>query len=174
MSIITPHRSRTESGFTLLEVMVALVIFSIGMLGLAGIQAEGIQSNNTAYLRTIAMQHAYNISDLIRANTDDAGNVDSTFDNVTSSVGSAPTSCIQAATGGAPDCTTSQMAAFDLYHWKKQIQDTLPSGRATIVNNGGVYEITIMWDEDGTGATGENCSGNSATDLKCYKLHIQT
>ena len=43
------HRS---SGFSLVEVLIALVILSIGLLGLAGLQAAGLRNNNSAYLRT--------------------------------------------------------------------------------------------------------------------------
>ena len=79
-----------SSGFTLLEVMVAMLIFAVGMLGLAGIQAISLQNNNTAYLRTIAMQQSYNMSDLLRSSTDFNGVVDSNFDAISSPLGSAP------------------------------------------------------------------------------------
>ena len=57
-----------QRGFTLLEVMIALLIFSIGLLGLAGLQAGGLRSNNQAQLRTIAVIQAYDMADRIRAN----------------------------------------------------------------------------------------------------------
>jgi type IV pilus assembly protein PilV len=165
-------QTKKQSGFTLLEVMVSLVIFSVGMLGLAGIQATSIQSNNIAYMRTIAMQSAYDMADIIRASADFNNNVDSTFDNVTTTVGSEPTSCAQ---NGAtlPTCTTAQMAAFEIFYWKTNLQNSLPSGRGTVVRNGTIYTITVMWDQARTGATGENCSGNPADDLKCYSLQTQ-
>ncbi|HID48830.1 MAG TPA: type IV pilus modification protein PilV, partial [Chromatiales bacterium] len=73
--IPTPKPAR---GFTLLEVMIALVIFSIGLLGLAGLQARGLQSNTTAQYRTTAMILAYDMADRIRANSTGvaAGNYD--------------------------------------------------------------------------------------------------
>ena len=164
---------KNSSGFTLLEVMVALVIFSVGLLGLAGIQAIAMQNNNTAYMRTIAMQHAYNMADLIRSSTDFDGDVDSAFDTITTALGAEPTDCI--VDDSSTECTTAQMAAFDIYHWKNRLagKQGLPSGRGKVTLSSGVYEIIIMWDEDRTGVTGEGCGGNSATDLKCYKLQIQ-
>lgn len=57
-----------QQGFTLLEVMVALLIFSVGLLGLAGMQMAGMQSNHGAMLRTLAIQQAYDMADRIRSN----------------------------------------------------------------------------------------------------------
>ena len=54
-------QTKKQSGFTLLEVMISLVIFSVGILGRAGIHATSIQSNNSAYMRTISMQSAYDM-----------------------------------------------------------------------------------------------------------------
>lgn len=171
MSMTISHR-RNQGGFTLLEVMIALVIFSIGLLGLAGIQAVSIENNNNAYMRTLAMQSAYDMADILRSSYDFNNNVDSTFDSVNTTLGSAPGSCAQ---NGAtlPTCTTAQMAAYEIYDWKYHLSQLMPSGRGKVVRTGSVYEITVMWDEDRTGATGEGCSGNSSVDLKCYILHIQ-
>ncbi|MDH5370428.1 MAG: type IV pilus modification protein PilV [Gammaproteobacteria bacterium] len=162
---------KKSSGFTLLEVMIALVIFSIGMLGLAGIQAIALQNNNTAYMRTIAMQQAYNIADLIRASTDFDGDVTSAFNAVDTTLGTEPTACI--VNDQLTNCTADQIAAFDIFHWKNRLNEELPSGRGKITLSSDVYEIIIMWDEKKTGVTGEGCSGDSDIDLKCYTLHIQ-
>ncbi len=168
--MIRNHSIKNQTGFTLLEVMISLVIFSIGMLGLAGIQATSIQSNSIAYMRTLAMQSAYDMADIIRASADFNNDVASAFSNVTTSLGSEPTACQSSTT---PTCTTAQMAAFEIYHWKSNLADQLPSGRGTVVRNGNIYTITVMWDQDRTGVTGEGCGGNPATDLKCYSLHTQ-
>ena len=162
-----------QTGFTLLEVMIAMVIFSIGLLGLAGIQAVSLQSNNSAYMRTVAMQYSYNMADLIRSATDTQGAVDATFsDGFDSSLGDEPTDCI--VNDAATNCSLSDMADFDIYHWKRRLADKdsgLPSGRGTLSKNGDIYEIKIMWDENRTGTTAETCG---TSDLKCYIIHIQT
>ena len=164
------------SGFTLLEVMVAMLIFAVGMLGLAGIQAISLQNNNTAYLRTIAMQQSYNMSDLLRASSDFDGSVDSNYAAVTTSLGTAPSpNCFLNVNDISTHCTSSQMALFNIYHWKNRLasKSGLPSGRGKVTKTGNVYEIIIMWDEKGTGATGEDCDPDDATDLKCYKLQVE-
>jgi type IV pilus assembly protein PilV len=60
--------TRTISGFTLLEVMVALLVFSIGLLGLAGLQASSLQNNKTADMRSVAIIAAHDMAERIRAN----------------------------------------------------------------------------------------------------------
>lgn len=168
------HPMNNSSGFTLLEVMIAMVIFSIGLLGLAGIQAVAISNNNSAYTRTVSMQLAYNIADVLRASTDTTGNVNSIYDSVSSTIAGAPTSCVQQSGGTAPSCTDTALANFEIYHWQKRIDNELASGLGTISKAGNVYTITIMWDDEHTGATGTACGSNYTVDLKCYSLDIQT
>lgn len=160
------------SGFTLLEVMVAMVIFSVGMLGLAGIQGLALQNNSTSYMRTMASQQAYNMSDLLRSNTDRDGKIDTTFDNIVTSLGTVPTkNCI--ADNQTTNCSESELADFDIYHWKLRLADELPSGRGKVTKSANVYTIIIMWDEDRTGVTAEGCGGNSKVDLNCYTIRVQ-
>ena len=61
------QRQRKQDGFTLLEVLIALLVLSIGLLGLAALQTVGLRSNQMANLRTLATQRAYDISDQMRA-----------------------------------------------------------------------------------------------------------
>lgn len=172
---IKHHHINTSKGFTLLEVMVAMVIFAIGLLGLAGIQAVALKNNNSAYTRTVSMQLAYNMADALRASTDGTGNIIAAFAPITTSIpGSAPTSCVQKNGGGAPNCTNTDLANFEVYHWKKRIEKELPSGLGSISRTGNIHTITIMWDDEGTGATGTGCGADSTVDLKCYTLEIQT
>lgn len=163
-----------SAGFTLLEVMIAMVIFSIGLLGLAGIQATAIQNNNSAYTRTVAMQLAYNMADALRASTDNEGRIVNTYDSISTSMPSSPTSCVHKNNGTAPNCTDADLANFEVFHWKKRIEQELASGLGSISKTGDVYTITIMWDDEHTGATGTACGTDSTVDLKCYTLEIQT
>jgi len=162
----TKTQSRLQSGFTLLEVMIALVIFSIGLLGLAGLQAGGLRSNTQAQLRTIAVIQAYDMAERIRANPRGVEDGDyNALDDATPTAGD----CISAT------CTAAEMATYDYYEWVTGTQNVLPSGHGTVTSAvvGGVtrlFTVTVMWDEERTGVTGTNCSGNPTVDLKCYAL----
>jgi len=152
-----------QRGFTLLEVMIAMVIFSIGMLGLAGLQARGLQSNTTAQYRTIATIQAYDMADRIRANA--RGITDGDYDAIGTNIPAA-VNCISGT------CTAAQMAQFDHFEWNTTNGNVMPSGRGSvdIVVGTGRFTITMMWDEDRTGIFGEGCSTDPTVDLKCYTL----
>lgn len=63
-----PPAARAQNGFSLLEILVAIIILSIGLLGLAGLQVSGMKANQGAYLRTQANALAYDIVERMRAN----------------------------------------------------------------------------------------------------------
>lgn len=56
-----------QTGFTLIEILVTVIVLSIGLLGLAGLQATSFKFNSTAYQRSQATSLAYDIADRIRA-----------------------------------------------------------------------------------------------------------
>lgn len=137
-------RVKSHSGFTLLEVLIALLIFSIGLLGLAGLESQSLRFNHSAYLRTQASYMAYDILDRMRANRATALN-----NQYNASISSSGTdhSCDQAAT----TCTTSEMAQHDIYEWK-QLLSQLPNGKGSVTRSGDVFSITVQWDDPITGA----------------------
>lgn len=172
MSVTINHSRPTKSaGFTLLEVMISLMIFSVGMLGLAALQAVGVQENVSAYNRTLAMHQAANMAERIRTNYTAAGS--GSYNSVSTTLTSAPTSCIHQVGSALPTCTDAQIAAHDIHEWNKRNQDLLPAGRGTVGRAGNLFTVTVMWDEARTGVTGESCSGNPAVDLKCYQLSFE-
>ncbi|MGE4647531.1 MAG: type IV pilus modification protein PilV [Arenicellales bacterium] len=134
------------NGFTLLEVLIALVIFSFGLLALAALMAKGLQYNTSALHRSYASAQAYDIADRMRANRlgITAGNYDSI-----SGVGSDP-GCI--ATG----CTPAQMAQYDGWAWNSANAALLPSGSGSVTTDGTTYTITVTWDDDRDGPPLDN------------------
>ena len=68
-------------------------------------------------------------------------------------------------------CSTNQMVTADAEQWSTQIQN-LPGGRGLITGNPNQLLITVMWDDEGTGAIGTNCSGNPLNDLTCYTVTL--
>jgi type IV pilus assembly protein PilV len=158
------HTGNRQQGFTLLEVLIALLVLSIGLLGLAALQTTGLRSNEMASMRTTSTMLAYDISDRMRANPQGITDGDYVIDSgpVTGSV----TDCT------STDCTTPQLATFDLSQWKAAIA-LLPGGQGDITQTAGpplVHTITVRWDENRTDATGLNCPPVDSSDLRCFSL----
>ncbi|MFP3874774.1 MAG: type IV pilus modification protein PilV [Thiohalophilus sp.] len=135
-----------HGGFTLLEVMVALVIFSIGLLGLAGLQSQSLRYNHSAYLKTQASYMAYDILDRMRANREAAiagrYNADDTTEGND-----------EGCDTSTATCSTDYMALHDIYEWKQLVSDTLPEGTASVAQdpvNEDLFTITIAWEDPGT------------------------
>ena len=68
MKTFSSAASQRQSGFSLLEVLISLLIFSIGLMGLAGLQIVAMKANQNAMLRSIASEAAYGVLDQLRAN----------------------------------------------------------------------------------------------------------
>jgi len=161
------HSENKQRGFTLLEVLIALLVLSIGLLGLAALQTTGLRSNEMASMRTTSTMLAYDISDRMRANPQ--GTIDGDYiidsDPVTGTI----PDCTSAS---STDCTTAELATFDLSQWKTALAQ-LPGGQGDISQAAGtplVNTITVRWDENRTGAIGTDCPPQDSTDLRCFRL----
>lgn len=154
-------------GFTLLEVLIAIVVLSLGLLGLAGIQAAGVRNTHSANLRTLAVQQAYDMAERMRANDD--GVKANAYDAIDISTPTDP-ACI---TSG---CSAANLAVYDHFAWNTNNSNMLPSGRGTVSAIAGTvapnkaYIITVMWDDYRTGVIGTGCSGDPSIDLTCFQV----
>ncbi len=143
-----------QNGFSLLEVLIALIVLSIGLLGHSKIQALGVRASSDANLRTEATFLANDMIERMRANrpsvTSDyyAGISYSTIDCT-----SAPAKiCSEGTAGAAADCTTTEMADEDAFNWFCDVTATLPNGGVAVSSAAGVYSVQVSWDgldEDG-------------------------
>lgn len=114
-------------GFTLLEVLIALFVFSIGLLGLAGLMVVSVKTNNSAYLRTQATYLAQSLADHMRANT---GVIDS-YEGAYSASTAGADPCLGVA------CDPTQLVARDKAIWSQQMVDSLPNPTANLACDGG-------------------------------------
>ncbi len=135
---------RKNRGFTLLEVLVAVVILSVGLLGLAALQTRGQQFSFSAHARTQATILAYDLMDRIRAN-------DNPLDPSISIALSQANGYHQAGTlskdCSATPCSPTELRDYDVTQWQTRIASALPSGEGEITWNNDVvgYDITIRW-----------------------------
>jgi len=157
MNFISLHKRAADSGFTLVEVLVALVVLSIALLGLAALQLSSLQFNTNSLFRTQATVAAYDIIDRMRSNRTgfkaNAYQVPSSSDaaNVLSTYGSCSGGSCNCQDASTP-CTPTNMAIYDLGNWYKQTDMLLPgssSNRATISRDATTNEVTITinWTE---------------------------
>ena len=149
--------SKQERGFSLLEVLIALLVLSVGLLGIAGLQTVSLRFNHQSYERTQATVLISEIFEKIAANPVAArsGSFDPVLDTDTSASFSGYGSC-------PASCTPTQLATLDLFRWKRSIEDPrrLAQGRGTISRipdpdgaTAHVYEVTISWVENNLSMT---------------------
>lgn len=129
-----------KNGFSLVEVLIALVIMSVGMLGIAGLYVQSMQAGRTSTFRHNAVMLAGDVADRIRANPG-AG--------AAYAGGGGNNNCVN----GGVNCDEAQMAAHDIFLWDQQATDSLPNGDVVVLFDNSVvpplYTITISWDEPG-------------------------
>jgi type IV pilus assembly protein PilV len=103
---------RPQAGFNLVEVMVALIVLAVGMLGIASLYVTTLRSSGSAISRLQAVNLASDMADRIRANR---------FAREQYVLAGAENDCVVSA-----DCTREQMAANDVFVWKGQVASILP------------------------------------------------
>ena len=126
--------------------MVALIIVSVGLLGVATLQTRGQQFNQVSYFRTQAALLATDIMERIRINTDRIQNSDGNGDNGSYQIGSCDKYLFSSACD-AGGCSPAQLATYDLNQWCAQVThpQTLPQGQAIIQFDNRIYTIYICW-----------------------------
>lgn len=137
-------RRHGAAGFTLIEVLVALLILAIGLLGVAALQFRGLQYNHDAYMRSQINILAYDISDRMRLNPANAGDY---VGNYVSDV--MPDAMDLTDTNNGCDDTLAT-AANDLNCWYDAIDRSLPPGSTAVIAAAGVtdtYTATITWSD---------------------------
>lgn len=105
---MTRHSPSAHSGFTLLEVLVAVVLLSIGLLGIAGLQLNSLRGNHSAFTRTLAVNLSNDVAERLRANE---ANCACLLDNDCDST-------------SLPDCIPDA--------WTNLVSDELPNGESTV------------------------------------------
>ena len=158
------HRlpSTSAHGFTLIEVMVTVVVFSIGLLGLAGMQLQALKSSHGSQLRNQATALTYEIGERIRSNR--AAVVPGHYD-INAAEQPATTADCEVA-----HCNASEMASYDLNQWKAALLSALPAGDGSVSRDTQLVTIAVFWDERRNAATGTGCDPDNPADMACYRM----
>jgi len=157
-----PIASR-QRGTSLIEVMMAVLVFSIGLIGLAGLMVMAARSSHAAYLRTQVTFLASNMANRMSANS--TGVWKGSYNSA-----DYPTTVTGDDCGDGAACDSAALAAHDQKLWSSQLTTFLPNPKATIQCSGvdsvvfdptqqlnrrppygGNCVMTISWIEQGAG-----------------------
>lgn len=178
-----------ERGFTLIEVLVAILVTAVGLLGLVKMEALAISNTQVASSRSLIALQASSLAASMHGNRAywAAGVAPTSFsalgsvitDNLTGVLGQVGPNC---ATAAAPACKPAQLAAYDLQTWAANMTLLVPTYSAsfTCTNSAGSQiscVITISWSEkyvalNRTTATGSAASGGTQTATQSYSLYV--
>ncbi|MEX0619815.1 MAG: type IV pilus modification protein PilV [Pseudohongiellaceae bacterium] len=146
-----------ESGATLLEVLISLMILAGGMLGMSALLTSSLKINQSSNFRTQATLYSQDIIERMRSNISatEAGDYDD------------PSAILTASCLTPAGCPAAAMAAHDVAEWETLVQAGLPSGSATVCIDasaidgtpaspacdgaGSLYAVKIWWDDDRDG-----------------------
>jgi type IV pilus assembly protein PilV len=161
------RQAPTQSGFSLLEMLIALIVFSIGMLAVAGLQTVSKQSNYESVQRTVAAQIANGMLEDMRTNGGGIAVYTGSGDIGGGSRGAEPApNCAVGA-----ECNPAQKAVFDLWFWEQALDgasETTGGNNAgglvsptlciagPAAGDSGIYRVTIVWRGSATLTTAVN------------------
>ena len=173
-------------GFSLVEVMVAVIVICVGMLGIAKMQALSLSNTTTARLRSLAAIEAASLASAMHSNRQYWANTALPFNAALSATGVITSSdgalAAQATATSLTACFGAQcaalpLAAFDLARWSNNMTGMLPNPTATIscpanpgVNAPPSCTITISWRERSVALTQQQ---TVALALPTYTLYVE-
>jgi type IV pilus assembly protein PilV len=155
------------SGYTMLEVLVAMAVLAIGLLGLAALQTTGIRFSNQSYQHTQAVLLASDMLDRIRANPTCIQAAGCPYDSINGLTAAVPASLFNCMSSPPITCTVANLATFDVARWALSAQQQLSQGRvagcrgaltvsttpfnfgcvaAPVGNN--AYSVVVLWTEN--------------------------
>jgi type IV pilus assembly protein PilV len=185
----TIHAGRTGArGFSLVEVLVALIIIAVGMLGLAKIQALAYASTGTASLRSLAAIEASSLAAAMRANRNywstTATPLNISFVGTVITVNSGDAGLTAAFNckkpGADAPCTVGHLAAFDLQQWVGDVNAVLPLVTGVLdcpkpVTGPTGCTISLTWNESSVAANAAAAAAAAGSPLpfRQYTLYVE-
>lgn len=126
---------RLQQGTSLIEVLISVLLFSVGLLGLAALQLNSLKANQTATVRSHATFLAYEMGDRMRA-----------------ARGDAQAGFYVIAVGAELPCDPAQETCLpfqrDLAEWRANLAQQLPEGDGGVVQNGDQFTVIVQWSEE--------------------------
>jgi len=130
-------------GFTLLEVLIAVTILAVGMLGIAAMQLMSLKDNRDAYFRSQAVLLTQDMAERMRSNQSKV----SAYKGIDTSNSYSQFQCTS--------CSADDIVKLDKFEWSQRINTTttvaglIPSAKGTVTESAGIYTIEVSWQADG-------------------------
>lgn len=182
----SPHTTMTQQrGATLIEVLVSILLLSLGVLAMAAMQANAVQYGKTSEFRSLATLLANDLADRMRANH--PSGADMSVYNLTDAYKRLTSAPAETATGCDANhpCTFPEMAAFDLAQWRRNVFNQLPAGTAYVsMSAAGAKPVTadiwIAWTDPASASGSEKTPAVDACpstfkqpdEVRCMYFHI--
>lgn len=179
------------AGFTLIEVMVALIIISVGLLGIAKMQALALSSTGTSRLRSLAALQGASLASTMHANRaywasatltspiEITGTTVTTSDTTLRAELSKVSSNGYCTVGHGAPCAAATLAATDLKEWATELKNLLPSSAATIscpaVGTHLTCTVEIRWQESAVAINSQStaAAADSNFQVPTYRLYVE-
>ena len=144
-----------ERGFTLVEVLVAIVILAFGMLGTVGMQAFALQANRDARLQAQAVVFARELAEMMRGNKEIAVKTTAAANPylVTSMTMASPSYCMRVANASTGCTSALDVASAEMTDWLARVAAELPDARVSVCFDGAPYDANGLpqWTCNTTG-----------------------
>ena len=141
MSSVLP--GKMQQGATFIEIMVTLVIMSVGLFSVGLMTSRSVQMADESMLHSQAVQLAQDLIERTRVNNDGL----TTYATTYAAKPSAASSCL------AVKCSPSNLALADLVDWKGKLADSLPQGQGQVEVNGTTLLVSVRWNIRGVDRT---------------------
>ena len=173
-----------QRGASLIEVLVAVVISTIGLLALAGVNAAALRYAKLSEYRATGAPLATDIAERMRANRAGVTGGGYSFTGSFSSQTSAVAVVSPACDSSGDTCTASELAAVDIYQWRRTVRSALPEGSVNLTYNATqvAADVYIAWrdvqvaDSDETPAVAAECpnalSLGGVSDVRCLFFRV--
>ena len=169
------HQQPRTKGFTLIEILIALAVFGLGVLGVTALTTQSQKITHRAYQSMIATWQLHDMMELIRANASEAIGSNSYEHNGYVDATPAEDDVTDCTTN---ECSASEMAVYDKHHWLNHAATSLPFGRGwftkDISGTRTTYTLTLYWDGKQTNSTDtpeSDCA--QETTLLCQSLKFE-
>ena len=163
---------KRAGGFSLVEVLVALIIISVGLLGVARMQGASIANTNAARMRSLAAIEAASLASAMHGNraywAANFPTITVAGAAITSSDGALSATVNCNASGGSVPCSASQLAASDLNEWVANYAALFPAGTAAITCSAATTPLSctiqLAWSEN---------AASAVLQAQTYNLYVQ-